>query len=126
MGDGGYAFFGQPGLGLAIGYPNGVHDTQNSVYVVDPGSSVWDDPYPIEVPESREVELYFEGDSLVEILAETLPDDATAIGRDVSLPDYYPIIQQTERYVLWGFNGHPELMTPLGQEVFVNLVWYMQ
>ena len=124
LGEGGYAFFGQ--LDLAIGYPNGAWDTQDRVYAVDPGSSVWAEPYPVELPEDRQVGLYLEPVTLVEIFAESPQDDITAIGSDVSVPGYYPIIQQTNRFVLWGFTGHPELMTDTGKEVFVNLVWYLE
>ena len=124
LGSGGYAFFGK--LDLAIGYPNGGWRTANRVYTVDPASSVWTEPYPIELPEDRLVELYLEPVGMVEIFAETLPVDVTAIGSDDFLPSYYPIIQQTERFILWGFEGHPDLVTDVGKDVFVNLVWYLE
>jgi uncharacterized transporter YbjL len=57
---------------------------------------------------------------------ETLPGEITTIASDIINPNYYPIIQQGDRFVLWGYNEHPEEMTLTGQEVFVNLAWYME
>jgi hypothetical protein len=52
--------------------------------------------------------------------------DVTLIGREVDDQTHYPIAQQTDRFVLWGFDGPPAAMTEAGRHLFVNLAWYME
>ena len=123
LGEGGYAFFGQ--LELDIGYANGWHGSDTEVYVVDTASSVWADPYPITIAGDRRVGVYTTT-THVGIFISVKPDDVTLIGREIDSATHYPIVQQTDRYVLWGFDGSPEAMTGMGKELFVNLAWYME
>jgi hypothetical protein len=123
LGEGGYAFFGQ--LGLAIGFPNGWHGNETDVYAVEPGSEVWDEPYPITIPQDQIVSIYTTTNQ-VGIDLPAPPDDVTLIGREINDSTHYSIVQQTWRYLLWGFDGPPDAMTPTGKDLFVNLLWYME
>jgi parallel beta-helix repeat protein len=118
LGEGGYAFLGQ--LGLSIGWPNGAHGSHNSIYVVDPNSSLFGTPYPIDIPEDLVVQLYTES-NYVPLYLYPVPETVTAIGRDADNIGYYPLACE-DRYLFWGFTGSPESMTQVGKRLFINLV----
>ena len=99
--------------------------SDTDVYVVDTASNVWTDPYPITIAGDRRVGVYTTT-THVGIYIPVKPDDVTLIGREIGSATHYPIVQQTDRYVLWGFDGSPEAMTETGKELFVNLAWYME
>ena len=123
LGEGGYAFFGQ--IGLLIGYPHGWHGSKASVFAVDTAHPVWNDPYPIYLGRTRTLAVYTTtAHAAVQILEP--PVDVTLIGREVDDQTHYPIAQQTDRFVLWGFDGPPAAMTEAGRHLFVNLAWYME
>ncbi|MCP4263717.1 MAG: hypothetical protein GY774_40340 [Planctomycetes bacterium] len=118
LGEGGYAFFGQ--LGLLVGWPNGMHGSHNSIYVVDPDSSLFGTPYPIDIPEDLVLQLYTES-SYVPLYLYPVPETVTAIGRDADSIGYYPLALE-HLYLFWGFTNSPEGMTEVGKRLFINLV----
>jgi hypothetical protein len=119
LGEGGYAFFGQ--LGLSAGWPNGVHNSYNSIEVIDPNNSLFSTPYPIDIPKDRILELYGETDS-VDIYLYPVPETVTAIGGEADNPGYYPLAFEHNRYLFWGFSALPQSMTEVGKRLFVNVV----
>jgi Mg-chelatase subunit ChlD len=126
LGDGGYAYFGK--LGLAIGYGNGWHGMDTSVYAVDLTSPVWSDPYPIPVPpRSRVVQVYNETEHVGIAIPPPPPASVTLIGREVADANHYILVEDWvfPQQVLWGFDGPPEAMTDTGKQLFVNVAWYM-
>ncbi|MHC4703901.1 MAG: hypothetical protein ACYTFQ_25345, partial [Planctomycetota bacterium] len=118
LGEGGYAFFGQ--LGLSIGWPNGAHDSRNSISAIDPDSSHFSMPYPIAVPEDRTLQLYAETER-VGIYLRTVPETVTLLAAEPGNPMYYPIALEHDRYVIWGFSQSPESMTETGRDLFANI-----
>ncbi|MHC4169582.1 MAG: right-handed parallel beta-helix repeat-containing protein [Planctomycetota bacterium] len=118
LGEGGYAFFGQ--LGLSIGWPNGAHDSRNSILAIDPDSSHFSVPYPIAVPEDRTLQLYTETER-VGIYMRTVPETVTVLAAEAGNPMYYPIALEHDRYVIWGFSQSPESMTETGRDLFANV-----
>ena len=119
LGEGGYAFFGQ--LGLSIGWPNGMHGRDNSIEVIDPNSSLFGTPYPIDVPEDLVLQLYTESD-YVTLYLYPVPETVTVLGGEVNSFGYYPLAREHNRYLFWGFAGSPESMTEVGKRLFINLV----
>ena len=117
LGEGGYAFFGK--AGLAIGYPYGWHGSENRTYVMDTTHQVWHSPYHIPVPRDRVVTVY-NRTGHVGINIPKPPTDVTLIGREPADQTHYNLVQQTERYLLWGFQAGPPAMTETGQHLFVN------
>ncbi len=122
LGEGGYAFFGK--LGLDIGFPNGWHGNENRTYAVDTAHQVWHSPYPIPMASDRIVEVYKHTTQVGIYLPKPGPD-ITLIGREAADRNHYNVVQQTDRYLLWGFQGGPGTMTEIGQHLFVNVVRYM-
>ena len=120
LGDGGYDFFGL--LGLSIGNPFGGHDSKNSIKVVDPNSSLFSTPYPIEIPEDRALQLYTETDNIGIYLWQTIPETITVFGNEVNDAGYFPLVMQHNRYLLWGFTESPQKMTEVGKTLFINVV----
>ena len=119
MGEGGYAFFGQ--LGLSIGWPYAGHNNYNSIYIMDPNSSLFSTPYPINISEDQIPELYGETTS-VDIYLYPVPETVTAIGRAPDDVGYFPLVLEHNRYILWGFEASLENMTDIGKHLFINLV----
>lgn len=121
LGEGGYAFFGQ--LGLAIGYANGWHGTENRTYVVDPTHPVWSSPYGIPYARDRIVTVYKKTANVgIRVLKPTA--EITLIGREPADETHYNVLQQTVRYMLWGFQADPSSMSTVGQHFFINLARY--
>jgi hypothetical protein len=123
IGDGGYAFFGK--LGLTIGYPNAAHGSKNEFYVMDPNQSIYKQPNEISIPASRRLRTYGATNNSVLLHLEVVPSNVTRIGQVVGDSDYYLLLLQANRYVLWGFNGRADQMTTAGKELLANLVSYM-
>ncbi len=122
LGEGGYAFFGKFGLG--IGYPNGRHGIENRTYAVDLAHQVWQSPYDIPVPRDRIVTVYKKTAHVgIQVVRPT--GDMTLIGREPGDQTHYDLIQQTARYLLWGFQAAPPAMTTDGKHLFVNVARYM-
>lgn len=120
FGDGGYDFFGM--LGLSIGSPNGGHSSKNSIKVVDPNSSLFSTPYPIDIPQDRVLQLYTETNHIGIYLWPTIPETVTVFGNEVDDVGYFPLVAQRNRYLLWGFEGPPDKMTEIGKKLFMNVV----
>jgi parallel beta-helix repeat protein len=119
LGEGGYAFFGK--LELSVGWPNGMHGSGNSIEVIDPNHSLFITPYVIDVPEDLGLQLYTDTD-YVTLYLNPVPETVTVLGGEVDSFGYYPLAQEHNRYLFWGFAGSPESMTDVGKRLFINLV----
>ncbi|MFW9993622.1 MAG: right-handed parallel beta-helix repeat-containing protein [Candidatus Odinarchaeota archaeon] len=125
LGEGGYAFFGK--LSLAIGYGNGYHGALNNITVVDSSHPVFNTPVPIG---PGTVQLY-SSTSHVGIYLPTPPSDVVLLGREPPIGEppidsvYYPLVQEKERYLLWGFTAGPGSMTQVGKDLFLNIISYI-
>jgi len=54
-----------------------------------------------------------------------LPAPIVEVEQIASIPgnqDYYPLVRESERYALWGFDGTPSAMTAKGQRIFINFI----
>ena len=125
LGEGGYALFGQ--LGLAIGSPNGWYGYETDVYPVDPGATVWVEPYPIPIA-GRTVPVYTHTPHVGIHLPSPGGMPVTLIGREPTSSTHYVIVEQYQfpRQILWGFGGPPEDMTETGKQLFINVAWYLE
>jgi parallel beta-helix repeat protein len=119
LGEGGYAFFGK--LGLSVGWPNGMHSSNNSIEVIDPNHSLFIAPYAIVIPEDLILQLYTETD-YVTLYLKSIPETVTVLGAEANNPRYYPLALEHNRYLFWGFAGSPESMTDVGKRLFINVV----
>lgn len=123
LGEGGYAFFGK--LSLAIGYPNGAHGTEGRTYVVDTSHAVWHHPYDISIPRDRIITVYEKTEHVGIQPPVRPPVGLVNIGREPASQTHYNLIEQTQRYLLWGFQNSPTLMTAEGRRVFINTVRHL-
>jgi len=127
LGEGGYAFFGQPG-GMAIGWGNGWHGEQQEIKPVA-GLSYYTNPHDLSALLGGPIKLYNELNSEVAI---NLPKDnpnVTALGWEPSDGNHVSLVaeklyENTLCYQLWGFSGGPRLMTAEGMKLFANAVRY--
>jgi hypothetical protein len=119
MGEGGYDFFGM--LELSIGRPHGMHDSRNSIDVIDPNHLIFIMPYPIDVPEDRILQLYTETNE-VTLYLWPVPENVKVLAGEVDQNGYYPLAFEPDRYVLWGFTEPPQKMTEVGKDLFINIV----
>ncbi len=124
VGEGGYAYFGK--LGLAIGYANGAHGSENQIAVVDPTLPMFSAPNPIALPPTGPLKIYNSALNTVEIyLPPITSTDVHRLGRVATDASYAALIAQRgalQCNTLWGFSGAPSQMTPAGQDLFVNLL----
>ena len=120
LGDGGYDFFGL--LGLSIGNPYGGHGSWSSIEVIDPNFSLFRVPYSIEIPADRALQLYTETNHVGIYLWPIIPETVIAIGGEVNNKGYYPLVMESNRYLLWGFEETPLKMTEIGKTLFINVV----
>lgn len=123
LGVGGAWFFEV--IGLDIGWWNtGSIDGASLVVAADPANLIWNKPYPINLREGY-VQVFSQG---VQSYAAYLPYASLGVlplGHDVQSPAYYQLAEEDTRYVLWGFQGGPSLMTADGRDLFVNNLWHL-
>jgi len=122
---GGYSFFGQ--LGLNIGYPNAATGgTLSTIYAFDPFHAAWTTPFTVTLDATDRATIYTTGQTLIGI-----PDiytDATneLIGDEWSGRAWNFLIGEGNCYMLWGYAGDPTLMTADGQNLFTNIVAFLE
>ncbi len=125
LGEGGYAFFGK--AGLAIGYPNGWHGNEAYTYAVDAVNDVWHSPYGIPMGRDRLVRVYGKT-AHVGVRVEKPPASILLIGREPADETHYNLVQQDlreRRFLLWGFQAGPPLMTADGRHLFINVARHL-
>jgi hypothetical protein len=79
----------------------------------------------VPVPENQVLTVY-RNSGHVGIHLPNPPADALLIGREANNDTHYVLVQQGERYVLWGFTGSPEQMTDVGRRLFVHTCRYTE
>jgi hypothetical protein len=120
FGEGGYAFFGK--LGLLIGWGNGAHGEGKDVKVISSDADYWNDPFDVSIPGSQVISLYGNPGNVIGI---HLPDpviNVEQIANTSGDKDYYPLVRESERYFLWGYDGTPSAMTNKGARVLINIM----
>jgi uncharacterized repeat protein (TIGR01451 family) len=129
LGDGGAAFFDVFQLG--IGKSNTRSGSDVGIIAVSPGDAAWSSPSPITLPPDAMPKLYEGETALLEAFDRGLGPDATRIGQDTSQQRVaaFPLAAQRIRRqvgyqcnLLWGFRGTPATMTPIGRDLFTNLL----
>lgn len=122
LGAGGHAFFGK--LGLPIGHPAGAPFLSSAVKVADYGDSqpFYTSPNAVPIPPDAVVQIFQTAQNGVALpLAARLPD-GVRIASLVEDAGRFPLVQIAQRYLLWGFQGTPAVMTDAGRQLFVNAV----
>jgi hypothetical protein len=120
LGEGGYAFFGK--LKLSIGWPNGAHDLADSITWAGPRDPIWDMPYNINL-DNETLQLYKKPGSSRVIYLLQIPGDVTVFGYRENDPNYAALLQEEDKFTLWGFADGPGKMTETGQRLFTNTVF---
>jgi hypothetical protein len=124
LGEGGYALFGQ--FQLDIGYPHGAHGPENQVTVLNPAHPVYNVPNAIYVPPRlRTLTLYDAAVNAVTIYFPSPSEDVALLGREVGDQTHYTLLQERGRFLFWGYDGSPAEMTAVGQDLLVNVLWYL-
>jgi len=123
LNEGGYAFFGK--LNLATGFPHGVHGQSTGFLVLDRNHDIFNLPHEILIPKTNILQIYHNNTSEVEIYFSKIPRGVRVLGRDATSENYYPLTLELNRYLLWGWNGPPDVMTAAGRSLFLNILEYL-
>lgn len=121
LGKGGSLFF--QAIGLTINWGQSWVGAGDSVVAVNPGSPYWLNPTNIGVPFDGMVRLY---DSSSGFVAVHLPGPIagiTTVGRQTNDTEHYPLIQEGNRFFLWGFDDGPADMANKGRRTLLNIIW---
>ena len=120
LGEGGYAFFGQPALSEPIGWPHGWHGPDDQVAKAATAPSAI---YTAALP--NPLKVYSEPNNHVGIytLPAPLPAGVIPVGDETPNTNHSTIIFDG-CYFLWGFSGNPSIMTSDGADFFINYVKY--
>ena len=119
LGYGGAGLFQE--LDLSINWGNSWLGQQNSIYVVDTGNEIFNEPFAIFVPRTRIIQLYTQTADVGEY-APYLDSSVTLLGREAANADHYPFVKEGNN-ILWGFSASPEAMTLTGKKLFLNTVF---
>jgi len=122
LGRGGSCFFSV--LDIYIGWGQGWTGSKNSIYVVDVAQKIFHAPNEITIPSDNIIGLY-SSTGHIGIYVPSPVAGVTPLGREADNDNHYPLIQQDDRYVLWGFTNSPEDMTQTGKDLFVNVVSWL-
>ena len=121
LGRGGSLYF--QALGLFINWGQSWVGSMKDVYVVNPAAPYWNIPTSVSIPADQIINLY---DANSDFLAVYLPGpiaQVTTVGRQSDNDDHFPLIMESSRYFLWGFDAGPSGMSNKGQRVFQNILW---
>src|SRR5271157_426542 len=118
LGEGGYAYLGK--LGLKIGWPNGVHVSADTVRAVDEGNVIFN--YPFMMPNGT-FQVYTTPVPNVEIPSSSWNITVVPLAAENSLATSpYTLMQEWNRYILWGFTASPANMTTDGKNLLINTI----
>ena len=124
LGEGGYAFFGQPALSLFIGWPQGWHGPADRVAhapssppaIYTNPNAVAPDPVHVFGQPVNHVAIY-QGSP------PALPAGVIPVGDETPSTNHSTLIFQDCRF-LWGFGNNPSAMTGDGRNLLHNYVEY--
>jgi len=120
LGEGGYAFFGK--LSLHIGYANGAHGSGMSVRLNPTADPFLHSPNAIPVPADSVLDLYDFSIPVVEIPLEFPPASVTRVAADSANTGYQALVEENNRYFLWGYSSVPQDMSQTAKVLFDNIV----
>jgi len=122
LGKGGYYFFGK--LNLGIGWPNGWHGAEVGVTAVERFEHPYWTSAKFEQIDSDELILYSSSSHVAIHLSKLSPGEIP-LGYEGHKKSHAVIMEQDQRYVLWGFTAPPDKMTELGKQMFVHTCQYV-
>ncbi|MHA1266184.1 MAG: hypothetical protein ACTSRS_13205 [Candidatus Helarchaeota archaeon] len=117
---GGGAFFDN--ISLDIGWGDSWIGSMNDINVTNSSSSIF--TQPLAVSTTNPVTICTSVDTMA-VYAPSPGTDIQLIGRETDEVNHYPIIMQQNKYILWDFNSTPAEHTTNGDNLFVNLVYYL-
>lgn len=126
IGEGGYAFFGQVENssgkpGLAIGYPNGIHNSALAVYPVDPNLAFFRTAYNTGAAGGVALQIYTDNVPNVAISARVLGVNVLPTGYEDANGNFSTLVSEGCNH-LWGFTADPAKMTANGRNLLINAV----
>lgn len=123
LGEGGYDVLGA--LGQDIGRPHGAHGAEQEIYVLNPNADIWNKPFDISIPASRRFKVYNTKPDSVYIHKNYVGGDVTGWAQRAGAPDYYMLLSEADRYMLWGYNGPANQLSTSGEQLLANTVSYL-
>nr|MDO8111391.1 hypothetical protein [Candidatus Sigynarchaeota archaeon] len=117
LGNGGAAFFDE--IGLSFGYSHGVNRIGNATYIKSTFPAHFQEPFAIPTGVQQ---VYATNSSTFEANLAMPPASVTLFCVDTESAQDAIVAQDTERFVLWGFNSPPCNMTDLGKKMLINMV----
>jgi serine/threonine protein kinase len=121
LGRGGSLYF--QALGLFINWGQSWVGSTNDIYVVDPAAAYWNFPNSVSIPADQIIKLYDANSPFVAVYLPGPIAQVSTIGRQHNDNDHFPIIMESSRFLLWGFDVGPSGMSNKGQRAFLNILW---
>jgi hypothetical protein len=122
LGEGGSALFEK--LHLDIGWMHTYHGGEVGVRAADAAKLPYWTSTNLNPADSDEQMLYSSTGHVAVFLSKVSPG-VVPLGYELNNKKYAPIIEQDQRYVLWGFRESPLKMTPLGKQLFIHTCRYV-
>jgi len=117
--EGGASLFSE--LGLFIEWLQTWGGTSSGVFVYSPSHVVFNLPHHML---DSTLTLYSTSPMLA-VWVPSKPADVVLLGRQTDDLEHFPIIEEKNRYLLWGFGAAPSSLSQSGQDLFENIVAYM-
>ena len=118
LGKGGNSFFGK--LGLKLGWPYGVIGSANTARAVDERNVIFN--YPFLMPNGT-FQVYTTPVPSVEISPSSWNITVVPLAAENALATSpYTLMQEWNRYILWGFTESPANMTTDGKHLLINTI----
>ena len=103
-----------------------LHASDASVLAVDPTHDLWRIPYDIVMGGAGALATVYGGTGSdgVAVNLDQIPPDVEVLAQRPSETSFYWLAREESRFLLWGFNDGPSVMTTEGKELFVNTAYY--
>ena len=99
--------------------------SETQVYAYDSRHPIWNVPYDIYVPRDSLVTIYSANQMALDVYLPRPMEGVLPLGREYDDATHYPLIEEDSRYLLWGFYAGPDSMNQAGQDLLINVLWYM-
>lgn len=122
LGEGGAFLFEK--LNLDIGWMHVWHGGDVAVRPVRSVELPFWASFDSDAPDGEELVLFAETGHVGVHLPQPV-SGVVLLGQELGSETHYPIVEQDQRYVLWGFTGSPGQMTTLGKKLFLHTCRYV-
>ncbi len=130
LGYGGRDYFEQ--IGLFIGNSN-YHANINGLYQIKAGNTghnIWNTPNEIDISSGavtcyEQTEVTNDTSAVLDYSSTMIPGNVSLLGEVPAILSFYLLLEEDEKYLLWGFGASPADLTADGKDLFMNCIIYL-